>query len=235
MEQKRGKIILIEGTDRSGKKTQTDLLSKRLTKEGMPTQKMHFPRYDAPTGRIIGQCYLGKEGPRPGVLWKGDTGWLGDAHSVKPKIATLYFLADQGDALEEIEEIIASGDNLALDRYLTSSMGHQGGKAKTPEERERLVNYVYNVGYNELELPKPDITLLLYTPHHIGRKRGEKMLEKPDGHESNPEHLLGAEKCYLYLAERFKWKIINCAPDGINQRKIEDIHEEVYKYVRENL
>ena len=232
---KRGKIILIEGTDKSGKETQTNLLTKRLIREGIPTQKMHFPRYDTPTGRIIGQCYLGKEGPREGVLWEGKIGWFKDAHSVEPRIATLYFLADQSDASEEIKKIISSGHNLALDRYLTSSMGHQGGKANTPEEREKIVNFVYNVGYNELGLPKPDITLLLYTPYNIGKKLGEKMSEKPDGHESNPEHLIGAEGCYLYLAKRFGWEVINCAPDGINQREIEDIHEEVYQYVKENL
>ena len=230
---KRGKIILIEGTDRSGKETQTNLLVNRLLEEGIPTTQMSFPRYDTPTGRIVGQCYLGKKGPREGVLWKGgDIAWFGDANSVDPRVASLYYAADRFMALPEIKEITLSGKNLVLNRYVESNMGHQGGKAKNSKERERRVNFIHDLEYGMFKLPQPNLTMFLFMPYEIGMLLGSKMKEKSDGHESNPEHLKNAEKAYLYLAKRFNWKKIDCAPLGYPPRTPEDIHEEVYKYVK---
>ena len=42
----RGKIIVIEGTDCSGKETQTSLLVQRLKKSGRKIEHMCFPNYD---------------------------------------------------------------------------------------------------------------------------------------------------------------------------------------------
>ena len=56
----RGKLIVIEGTDCSGKETQTSLLVQRLSKMGEKIERLSFPMYDTPTGRIVGGPYLGK-------------------------------------------------------------------------------------------------------------------------------------------------------------------------------
>jgi len=55
---KKGKIILIEGTDKSGKQTQSKRLVKRLRRKNIPVETISFPKYKTPTGRIIGQCYF---------------------------------------------------------------------------------------------------------------------------------------------------------------------------------
>ena len=55
-----GKIIVIEGTDCSGKETQTRLLVEKLTNDGLKVKRLSFPMYDTPTGKIIGACLLGK-------------------------------------------------------------------------------------------------------------------------------------------------------------------------------
>ena len=124
-----GKLIVIEGTDSSGKETQAKKLIERLTMEGIPCETMVFPRYQTPTGRIVGQCYLGKKN-----LGKGDTAWFGDADSLNPEIASLYYAADRMAAKEEILEIINSGTHLVLDRYVESNMAHQGGKEENSEK-----------------------------------------------------------------------------------------------------
>ena len=55
-----GKIIVIEGTDCSGKETQTRLLEKRLKDLGKKCIRFGFPMYETATGKIVGGCYLGK-------------------------------------------------------------------------------------------------------------------------------------------------------------------------------
>lgn len=56
----KGKIIVIEGTDCSGKETQSKKLIERLRSEGEKTIYYSFPKYDTPSGRIVGLSYLGK-------------------------------------------------------------------------------------------------------------------------------------------------------------------------------
>ena len=97
---KRGKIIVIEGTDGSGKKTQSEKLFERLNREGMFSEMMSFPRYFTPTGRIIGQCYLGKN------LGEGDAAWFGNPDKVDFRVASMLYACDRLAAVPEILEII---------------------------------------------------------------------------------------------------------------------------------
>ena len=57
----KGKIIVIEGTDCSGKETQSKLLINKWNEEGLQTSYLGFPNYSSPTGKIIGYPYLGKQ------------------------------------------------------------------------------------------------------------------------------------------------------------------------------
>lgn len=220
----KGKIIVIEGTDGSGKATQTQLLLEKLEKENISCKVISFPRYNTPTGRIIGQCYLGKKG-----LGEGDISWFGEADKVNPKIASLYYAADRLAAKEEIERLINSGTTVILDRYVESNMGHQAGKERNAEKREEIIKFINDFEYGMLNLPKPSLVIFLYMPLEkaveLRKKRGEG-----DGHESNIEHLKRAEETYIYLAGKFNWKRINCVlNDKIKTPK--EIHEEVIKMV----
>lgn len=225
---KKGKIILIEGTDKSGKETQTTKLVNRLRRNGHGCERMGFPRYDTPTGRIIGQCYLGKEG-----LGKGDVAWFGDADSVDPRIACGYYALDRLAAVPDMKAIINDGRHLILDRYVESNMGHQGGKAKTLAHRKRIIDNIAELEYKHYGLPMPDETIFLYMPWEVGVELGKNSNEIPDGHERNIEHLKRAEETYLWMAKKRLWKKVDCAPDRTldSLRSPEDIHEEVYDYL----
>lgn len=216
----RGRLIVVEGTDCSGKETQTKLLFERLKKDGFPVSTMSFPQYETPTGRIVGECYLGKSGKS----------WFESPTTLNPRIASLYYAADRLAAKPEIEKTLASGTNLVLNRYVESNMGHQGGKAKTPEERERIVKFISDLEYDLLGLPRPDQVVFLYMPYQIGMelKKGREGIA--DAHEANPEHLRDAEKSYLWIAKNFEWTKVNCTTDGTldGLRSREDIAEEVY-------
>ena len=232
---KRGKIILIEGTDSSGKETQSKLLLERLKKEENPIEMMSFPQYHTPTGRIVGECYLGKD------LGYGGGSWFGDPDSVDPFIASLYYAADRRPAAPEIEKIINRGTNLILDRWVESNMGHQGGKAKNHKERIKIIEFINRLEYELLELPKPDQITFLYMPTEVaielGKRRNIKTKTESDGHENNIEHLKRAEQTYLQLAEMYGWNKINCTLDGTIKtlKSEEDIGEEVYRNVEQKL
>lgn len=228
-----GKLILIEGTDGSGKNTQSKILVERLTQEKFPYEMISFPRYKTPTGRIVGQCYLGKQN-----LGEGDIAWFGEeANSIDPRIATLYYAADRMAAKNEINEILNSGTNLILDRYVESNMAHQGGKETDPEKRKKIIEFIHNLEYGLLELPKPDLTIFLHMPSRLGmtlKYRDNPGTEIGDIHERDGLHLHQAEKTYLELAKKYNWTKIECAPDGLmtSLRSKEGIAEEVYGYVR---
>lgn len=232
---KRGALITIEGTDYSGKETQSKLLIKRFGSEGIPCKTMSFPRYDTPTGRIIGQCYLGKKRSD----YQGDSAWFGEADSVPPMVASLYFAADRLAARDEIEETLDSGKNLILDRYVYSNVAHQAGKAKTTEERSELIHTIANLELNLLKLPKPSLTVFLYIPLEVAQELKKGRSEVPDGHEANLEHLRRAEETYLLLDNLNNpfWKRVDCAPDKtINSLKTpEQIHQEVYNLAKKTI
>ncbi len=223
---KRGKIFVLEGTDKSGKNTQSDFLLAAIRGIGLECKKMSFPRYNSPTGRIVGQCYLGKN------LGPGDRAWFGDANSVPPEVACMYYAADRLAAVPEIEDILSSGSHLILDRWVESNMGHQGGKAKTPKQRNKIIEFISSLEYNSLNLPRPEAVIFLYMPYEIARTLPRA--EAADGHEANEQHLRNAEKTYLYLAEKFNWKQIDCAPNG-KIRSMDNIHNEVFDFVRQRL
>jgi len=229
----KGRLIVIEGTDGSGKRTQADKLLDRLNCRGLPTQLISFPRYETPAGRIIGQCYLGKE------IGDGDVAWFGEPDKLDARVASLYYAADRLDAVPEILEIINSGHNLILDRYYQSNMGHQGGKISDRDEREKMFDYLEELELKINQIPREDMTIFLYMPlvvsAELRKQRAEKTQQVQDGHESNPDHLRRAEESYLNLEKRFgNWQRIDCAPEGTRQslKSLEEIHNEIYAVVK---
>lgn len=224
---KKGLLFVIEGTDGSGKETQIKMLVNRLNDEGYPTKMMGFPRYDTPTGKIIGGPYLGKETICPSWFKEG-------ANNVPWQVASALYGGDRFYAKKEMEEILESGENLILDRYSFSNMGHQGGKIKDSEKRKEVYKKLEWLEFNFFELPKPDLVTLLYMPYEVSTILKSGMKEKKDGHENDPEHMKNAEGAYLQLQKINNWPKIDCAPDGtINSLKYpKKIHEELYPIIK---
>lgn len=220
----RGKIIVIEGTDCSGKETQTSLLVQRLRKMGRKIERLSFPNYDCPTGRIVGGPYLGKPHIGEGFFDEG-------AANVDPKVAALYYAADRRYNRKKILDLLEDGVDVVLDRYVESNMGHQGGKIFDKEERLKLYEDLANLEYGFLELPKPDFTIFLYVPYKKVTELRRGRVEPADQHESNPLHIRNAEHAYLELAELHDYKKINCLDKKNKLRDIEDIQEDVYNLV----
>ena len=224
-----GKFIVIEGTDCSGKETQTSLLVQTLRKMGRKIERLSFPAYDTPTGKIVGGPYLGKEYIGKGFFEEG-------AAAVDPKVAALYYAADRRYNRDKILDLINEGIDVVLDRYVESNMGHQGGKIFDKEERLKLYEDLANLEYGFLELPKPDLIIFLYVPYQkVAELRNGRTSEAPDQHESNPIHIRNAEHAYLELAEIHNYKKIECVDKKGKIRDIEDIQKDVLEIAKKEL
>ena len=223
----KGKIIVIEGTDCSGKETQTTLLVQKLRKEGRKIERLSFPAYDSPTGKIVGGPYLGREN-------MGDSWFTEGAAAVDPKVASLYYAADRRYNRDRILDYINQGIDVVLDRYVESNMGHQGGKLFDKEDRLKLYKDLENLEYGFLELPRPDITIFLYVPY---KKVSELMKGRnlSDGHEKSPLHIRNAEHAYLELCELHNYQKIECVDKKNKLRDVLDINEEIYNKIKDIL
>ena len=224
----RGKIIVIEGTDCSGKETQTSLLVQRMRREGRKIERLSFPDYDSPTGKIVGGPYLGKKYICDGFFPEG-------ASNVDPKVASLYYAADRRYHRQQIIDLLDQGIDVVLDRYVESNMGHQGGKIFDKEERLKLYEDLANLEYGFLELPKPDLTIFLYVPYKKVAELKRGRVEPADQHESNPLHIRNAEHAYLELAELHNYKKLDCVDKKGKLKDIEEVQEQVYEIVKKEL
>ena len=212
-----GKIIVIEGTDSSGKETQSKLLEKKLQQEGINCINFSFPMYDTPTGRIVGGDYLGKEELGVSLFSEGTS-------NVDPHVVCLYYAADRKYNWPRIEEYIKKGYVVILDRYTTSNLAHQGSKIIDKDERFNMYQWIDKLEYWLLQLPKPDQTIFLHVPYEYSLKS----LKDPKKLEEQKR----AEEAYIELSELYNWYRVECVRDGI-LRSVEDINQEILKIVKE--
>lgn len=224
----RGKLIVIEGTDGSGKQTQSEKLFDRLNSKGIDCEIIGFPNYGSATGDIIGDCCLGKDNRIKGGSW------FENFSQLDPKIACLYYAADRLSMASVIREKLVEGKVVILDRYVESNMGHQCGKLLNKSERNKLRDWIVNLEYKLLKLPQPDLIIFLHMPFQLSRKLKEGMDEKLDAHEADENHLRNAENAYLELADHYGWNKIKCFVDS-NVRNIDDIGEEVYRVISQTI
>lgn len=221
-----GKLIVIEGTDCSGKGTQSEILYDNLIKLGKKVYKTSFPMYDTPTGKIIGGPYLGKESICKGWFKEG-------ANNVPAKVASLYYAADRLYNIPIINKYLDEDYIVILDRYVTSNMGHQAGKIKDKNERYEMFKWLEKLEYDFLKLPKPDIKLFLHMPYEFSKKLQDNRKEL-DEHELSEENLINAENAYLEMVDLFDFKMIECVKNN-NIRSIDSISEEILNIVKNEI
>jgi dTMP kinase len=222
-----GKFIVIEGPDGSGKSEQF----KRLIAKISPVAKLqtaHFPQYQESSSYFVREYLAGN---------------YGTVDQVGPYQASLFYAMDRFDAAgKRINRWLAEGDTVILDRYVGSNMGHQG--AKINDEGERLVffKWLYELEYHTLQIPKPNLNIILHVPARIAQDLRSKQAKKNDGsirndiHEQDLAYLEKTEKVYLQLATLFPedFTVIECAPGGI-LLSIEEVHEKVWAVVQKIL
>ena len=219
----KGKLIVIEGTDCSGKETQSNLLIEKLKGDGIRIEKFSFPNYNSPTGKIIGGPYLGKSYISEGWFPEG-------APNVDPKVSALYYAADRLYNIDKIKFLLDNGVNVILDRYVYSNMAHQGGKLSEKSERLSMYEWLDNLEFNLLDLPRPDIGVFLHMPYELSLSLKKNRVEDLDQNEKDKDHLINAEMAYIELANKYDFYTIECN-SGDRIRTIEEINGDLYKYI----
>ena len=225
------KLIVIEGTDCSGKETQSKMLVDKLNKEGIKSTILSFPMYNSPTGKIIGACYLGKEEICKEILKDGLTGLFEEkAPNVDPITSSLFYAADRRYNLPVLEKSMEEYDVIVLNRYTYSNMAHQAGKIENVNKRTFMFQMLDNLEFNVCKLPRPDKTIFLHVPYEMAIKLMKSRNEKSDQNENDINHLKNAELTYLQLADYYNFETIKCFEDN-KMKSIEEIHENIYNIV----
>jgi len=226
MQKQTGKFIVIDGTDGSGKATQTNILVEKLRAKGLEVEKLDFPRYGEKSAGLVEEYLNGK---------------FGTAEEVGAYRASIFYAVDRFAAANQIKEWLNQGKIIISNRYVSSNMGHQAGKIQEPIERDKFLAWLHHLEYELFEIPQPDINVLLYMPPHIGQKlvdqKGHRDYvggEKRDIHEADLNHLRDAAEAYKYVADKYSWDIIDCAP-GDKLRTIDDISLDLWRLAASHL
>lgn len=219
-----GKLIVIEGTDGSGKSTQFRLLSERLEREAVPFKHLVFPRYSQESSALIRMYLGGAFGTKP--------------EDVNAYAASTFFAVDRYASYKmDWGQWYASGGLVLSDRYTTSNAVHQTVKAP-PQERMTFLNWLYDLEFDKLQLPKPDLVLYLDVPtdftEKLLRRREQDTHTQADIHEQDTAYLAACREVGRQAADFYHWRVISCVKDGA-MRTIEDIHEEIYQCVKKCL
>ncbi len=217
----KGKFIVIEGTDCSGKETQSKLVEKKLLDEGIKCIRLSFPMYDTPTGKIVGECYLGRDGKS--FFDEGPV-------DVDPHIAVLYYAADRKYNISKILKYYNEGYYIILDRYTTSNQAHQGSKIVDKDERFNMYQWIDKLEYWLLDLPKPDKTIFLHVPYEYTLEllKNRTVL---DEHEKDSLYLKRSEEAYIELSELYGWDRVECVTSG-KLKTINEINEEIMEIIK---
>ncbi len=219
----KGKLIVIDGTDGSGKATQTDIMLERLKKEGRACSKIDFPQYSQKSAGLI-ENYL--------------NGRYGNPDELNPFIASLFYALDRYDASFDFKKLLANGEIVVSNRYTSSNMGHQGSKFSTPEKRRAYFEWLDIYEHAVFKIPRPDITIILHVPPEyaqnlLDKKAARKYIngQARDLLEADMGHQKRAEQTYLEMARMFpNYKLIECVQDG-KLLPVEQIHKLIWQQV----
>ena len=212
-----GKLIVFEGTDGSGKATQSRLLCEHLDREGIPYQKIDFPRYGKPSAAMVQEYLDGNLGKKPG--------------DVNAYAASMFYAMDRyASYKQDWGAFYEAGGLIVADRYTTSNAVHQASKLPK-SERDAYLNWLFETEYGLLGLPKPDLVLYLDMPTEITermmRQREQATGTHADIHEQDEEYLRNCRANAREIVDECGWHVISCAAMD-EPRTPEDIHNEVY-------
>lgn len=214
----KGKLIVIEGVDGSGKATQTKLLFEALEKKGLAVRKVSFPDYESGSSALVKMYLRGDFGSRPG--------------DVNAYAASAFYAVDRYASFKkDWQAFYAGGGIVVADRYTTSNAVHQC--SKLPQEQwPAFLDWLFRFEYELLAIPAPDRVFFLQTEAAVTEelllKRYGGDASREDIHESDREYMARSRRAAVYCAQRLGWTTVHCTQNG-QMRTVEDIHAEIMK------
>lgn len=219
-----GKLIVLEGTDGSGKSTQFERLKQRLEEQGVPFLCLKFPQYEEESSALIRMYLGGQFGSKPS--------------DVNGYAASAFYAVDRYASYKKVwGEWYEGGGVVLADRYTTSNAVHQASKVP-PEEREAFFRWLYDFEYDKLGLPQPDQVFYLDVPTDASvsmlRSREAATDTHADIHEQDTAYLRTCRESAAQAAQVLGWYRVQCVRGGA-MRSIDDIHQEIWQQVSQLL
>ena len=218
-----GKLIVIEGTDSSGKETQTRKLYENLKERGFNVKKITFPNYESPACAPV-KMYLAGEFGENAIGGKS----LSSLNNVCDRQIRLF--------QKEWEEFYNNDGIIITDRYTQSNMIHQGSKIENKDEKKKYMDWLIDLEFEKMKIPKPDMVLFINMPFEFAQElmknRANKITgdKKKDIHEKNPEYMKKSYENACSMAAEQGWREIFCAEKG-KLRTIDEISEDILSAV----
>lgn len=213
----KGNIIVIEGIDGSGKKTQSEKLFQYLISKGLQCKLLSFPSYQ--------ETFFGKE------IANYLNGVFGSLHEIHPKLAAILYAGDRFEKRDYIMNEIERGTILICDRYVPSNIAHHASKLPAPDHL-KFKEWIELLEYHVFRLPQPDYVIFLDMPPHLSMRlvlekdRRNYTSKKQDLHEEDQEYLMRVYDVFNLLSQDNNWTRIKCYEND-SLRTIEDIHDQV--------
>lgn len=214
----RGKFIVLEGIDGSGKRTQLEMIARAFSSRAIAFTQVSFPRYDGFFGKMVARFLNGEFGP---------------LESVDPHFSALLYAEDRRESRSALESDLAAGKALIADRYIASNLAHQGARVP-PAKRREFLAWLKELEYRVYELPPEDLVIYLRVPAEeahrlVGEKAKRKYTElRRDLQEADLTHLRIASEVYDELARQPNWVKIECYDEQAQALRVpEAIHKEI--------
>ena len=214
-----GKLIVFEGTDGSGKATQSKLLCQYLERQGIPYRHITFPRYGKPSAAMVQEYLDGNLGRKP--------------EDVNAYAASMFYAMDRyASYKQDWGEFYETGGMIVADRYTTSNAVHQA--AKLPEgEVDGFLNWLFDYEYRLLGIPAPTKVFFLDMPAELTFDLLKKRQgDSGDIHELDHEYLMRCRKNANSVCDKLDWHRISCAQKG-RLRTPEEINADIMKIILE--
>ena len=223
---KKGFFIVIDGTDGSGKATQTKLLAEKLKESGYKVKTIYFPQYENNFFEKMVGRYL--------------SGEFGGSSEVSPYLASILYAGDRFEEKEVIEKWLAEGFIVIADRYASSNQIHQGGKISAAKKRKEFLAWLEELEYGTFKIPRPDTIIYLDMPLAISQKllktkdsqkKKIYLKGKKDIHENDLKHLSDAKNSAVELVKKNNnWIKIDCSKNG-EPLAIEEINKKIMEKI----
>lgn len=222
-----GKLFVIDGTDGSGKQTQFEKLKENLDKKGIKYRTVSFPNYDSPSSSLVKMYLSGEFGTDP--------------KTISPYIASTFYAADRyATYKKDFEEFYKNGGIILADRYTTANMVHQAGKINDAKEREKFIEWLFNLEFEIYGIPKPNLVFFLNMPPknslELIKNRENKFTHdtQKDIHERDKNHIIDSYNAACSLVDKYGWTEIKCVEND-KIRTIESISNEIIENVLKEL
>lgn len=216
------KLIVVDGVDSSGKETNTNYIYELLKASGENVIKISFPNYISPSSSLVKMYLQGDFGENP--------------NDVSAYAASIFYAIDR---YASYKTLWSDFDGIIVaDRYTTSNMVHQAAKIDDEKEKEKFLEWLEDLEFEKLGIPRPDKIIFLNMPvwaaEQLMANRKNKITgeNEKDIHEKNSEYLKKSYDNAMYVAKKFGWTVVDCT-EGDRIKSLDEIQKELKKIVLE--